>query len=275
MNSRPVDGSLRGQPRGASRYLESDRAGEHPNPTSLPFSGGSRGRPGRLFRYDERRAVDTTLAAYRADVAGRACGMVRRRPSGDLDCLPCDLGRDLPVPRLAVPPGLGAQMCRYAGDPLGQFGPAVGVGRGAETGCCERRFVRATLVELSSALTQGWMGTRLGSEGWRRRVAAFLVGHGAVQPANSVRRPKSAFNLRVTGDVTDGSARADIGAPQADPPRSNQHRNGAADTRWTVYTRLRIRTLGVRIPSGAPSEICHSLDHRVTSFVRCSRGGQF
>src|SRR5664279_4889967 len=37
VDSRPVDGSLRGQPESASRYLESDRAGEHPNPTSLPF----------------------------------------------------------------------------------------------------------------------------------------------------------------------------------------------------------------------------------------------
>src|SRR5664279_3704812 len=41
VDSRPVDGSLRGQPESASRYFESDRAGEHPNPTSLPFAGGS------------------------------------------------------------------------------------------------------------------------------------------------------------------------------------------------------------------------------------------
>src|SRR3954451_3135983 len=35
--SRPVDGSLRGQPLGASRSFGSDRAGERRYPTSLPF----------------------------------------------------------------------------------------------------------------------------------------------------------------------------------------------------------------------------------------------
>src|SRR3954451_19646766 len=37
--SRPVDGSLRGQPRGASRSFGSDRTGERRHPTSLPLLG--------------------------------------------------------------------------------------------------------------------------------------------------------------------------------------------------------------------------------------------
>src|SRR5664279_1407307 len=41
VDSRPVDGSLRGQPESASRYLGSDRAGELPDPTSRPFSVGT------------------------------------------------------------------------------------------------------------------------------------------------------------------------------------------------------------------------------------------
>ena len=36
---------------------------------------------------------------------------------------------------------IDAPRCRYAGDLLGQFGPATGVGLGAEeTGCCESHF---------------------------------------------------------------------------------------------------------------------------------------
>src|SRR3954462_10446747 len=43
--SRPVDGSLRGQPLGASRSFGSDRAGERRYPTSLPFRNGPRWPP--------------------------------------------------------------------------------------------------------------------------------------------------------------------------------------------------------------------------------------
>src|SRR4051794_23001514 len=40
--SRPADGSLRGQPHGASRSFGSDRAGERPHPTFLPFLARTR-----------------------------------------------------------------------------------------------------------------------------------------------------------------------------------------------------------------------------------------